>query len=288
MRKLWINIIWLVVVIVVGFIVYALASSAPTSQVAEPPDLDKVPTRVYGRVEPEGGEVFVSAPVSRRVVSIEVSEGDVVSQGEVLVMLEQSVEAAAARAADARVRAATTAFELSRETRERNRVLFEKNGLSDYEFRQLRLQAELDSLNLAAARQEAQQARAQLGLLTLRAPVAGKVYKLDLRQGQTLTAGDNTSIILGAVGYQVRLYVEAFWLNRVPVGTELTVYEAETHEQVAVGRVLRRAPYVGTREIRTEDTRARLDAEFQEVILELVEADADLPLGLYVLAELEE
>ncbi|MBN2538320.1 hypothetical protein JXB37_08610, partial [candidate division WOR-3 bacterium] len=191
------TVIWVVVAVAVVFIVFALSRSALRPQSAEPVTTDSVPARVYGRLEPLGGEVFVSPPLSREVVGIVAEQGDSVRPGDALVVLEQSVEAAAARAAEARVLAARAAFELSRDTRERNRVLAEKRGISDYEFRQFKLKAEFDSLSLAAARQDAELARAQLGLLTLRAPVAGIVYKLDLRLGQTLVAGDNTSVILG-------------------------------------------------------------------------------------------
>lgn len=279
------TILWVVIGAAVVFIVFALSQAAPRPKPAEPVAPDSVPARVYGRLEPLGGEVFVSAPLSREVTAIRAQEGDRVSAGDALVVLEQSVEAAALRAAEARVRAAATAFELSRDARERNRSLFEQRGISDYEYRQFRLKAEFDSLNLAAARQDAELARAQLALLTLRAPVEGIVYKLDLRLGQTLVAGDNTSIILGASGYQARLYVESFWLDRVREGTRLRLRDAESLAELGSATVVRRAPYLGTRQVRTEDNRVRLDVEVQEVIAELDDGTRELPIGLYVLAE---
>jgi membrane fusion protein (multidrug efflux system) len=282
------TVIWVVVAAVVVFIVFALSRSAPRPQSAEPVAPDSVPARVYGRLEPLGGEVFVSAPLSREVTAIRAQQGDRVNAGDVVVRLEQSVENAAAQAAEAQVRAAGTAFELSRDARERNRVLFDKQGISDYEFRQFRLQAELDSLNLVAAQRRAEQAQAALELLTLRAPVDGLVYKLDLRLGQTLLAGDNTSIILGRPGYQARLYVESFWLGRVEEGTSLVLRDAESLDEIGRATVVRKAPYLGTRQVRTEDNRVRLDVEVQEVIAELDEPGGDLPIGLYVLAELGE
>ncbi|MBN2537736.1 HlyD family secretion protein, partial [candidate division WOR-3 bacterium] len=118
-------------------------------------------------------------------------------------------------------------------------------------------------------------------------PVAGIVYKLDLRLGQTLVAGDNTSVILGRPGYQVRLYVESFWLDRVREGTRFRLRDAESLEEIGTATVVRRAPYLGTRQVRTEDNRVRLDVEVQEVIAELAGATRELPIGLYVLAELE-
>lgn len=282
------TILWVVVAVVALFIVFALFRSRPTRAVGEPPELGSVPTRVYGRIEPAGGEVFVAPPVTRNVVELPAAEGDTVIRGRVLCVLESSVEQAALRAAEARVEVARRAWELSRDTRERNAPLSADKRISEYEYNQVRLKAEFDSVNLVAARREVELAAAQLEQLTLRAPTDGIVYKLDVRLGQTLVAGDNKSIVLGASGLWARLYVEAFWTDRVQVGTHLRLYDAETHEDFASGTVVRKAPYLGTREIRTEDTRARLDAEFQEVIVEIDELKRQVPVGLYVLAELEE
>ncbi|UCG41849.1 MAG: hypothetical protein JSU73_08140 [candidate division WOR-3 bacterium] len=282
------TILWVVVIVVMLFVVFALFSARPTQAVAEPPELGDVPTRVYGRIEPAGGEVFVAPPVTRNVVELPAAEGDTVDRGRVLCVLESSVEQAALRAAEARVEVARRAWELSRDTRERNAPLSADKRISEYEYNQVRLKAEFDSVNLVAARREVELAAAQLEQLTLRAPTDGIVYKLDVRLGQTLVVGDNKNIILGASGLWARLYVEAFWTDRVQVGTQLRLYDAETHEDFASGTVIRKAPYLGTREIRTEDTRARLDAEFQEVIVEIDELKRQVPVGLYVLAELEE
>jgi len=282
------TILWVVVIIVVLFILFALFRSRPTEAVAEPPELEDVPTRVYGRIEPAGGEVYIAPPVTRNVVELVAGEGDTVVKGQVLCVLENGVEQAALRAAEARVEAARRAWELSRDTRERSFPLSSDKRISEYEYNQARLKAEFDSVNLVAARRDVELAAAQLAQLTLRAPAGGIVYKLDVRLGQTLVAGDNKSIILGAPGFWARLYVEAFWTDRVQVGARLKLYDAETHEDFASGTVIRKAPYLGTREIRTEDTRIRLDTEFQEVIVEVEELQHLVPIGLYVLAELEQ
>jgi multidrug efflux pump subunit AcrA (membrane-fusion protein) len=282
------TILWVVVAVVVLFIVFALFRSRPTQATGAPPELAGVPTRVYGRIEPAGGDVFVAPPLTRSVVELPAAEGDTVTRGRELCVLESSVEQAALRAAEARVEAARRAWDLSRDTRERSFPLSADKRISEYEYNQLRLKAEFDSVNLVAARRDVELAAAQLAQLTLRAPTDGIVYKLDVRLGQTLLAGDNKSIILGAPGLWARLYVEAFWTDRVKVGTRMKLLDAETHEDFASGTVIRKAPYLGTREIRTEDTRARLDAEFQEVIVEIDRLGRAVPIGLYVLAELEE
>ncbi|MFO7638994.1 MAG: HlyD family efflux transporter periplasmic adaptor subunit, partial [bacterium] len=260
------TILWVAVGLAVVFIVFALVNSSPRPAAAEPVDAAGTPARVYGRVEPAGGEVFVSPPLTREVVAVRVREGDGVEVGQALCVLENSVESAALAAAEARAAAAERAWALSRDGYERTFGLQAAGGSSDFELTQLRLRQELDSVNLVAARREAGSARARLDQLTLRAPVPGRVYKFDVRLGQSLAAGDNTSIILGAEGRQVRLYVESYWLDRVAVGSRFRLRDAESLEEVGRATVTHRAPYLGTRRIRTEDNRVRLDVEVQEVI----------------------
>jgi hypothetical protein len=112
------------------------------------------------------------------------------------------------------------------------------------------------------------------------------VYKCDVRLGETLSAGDNTRIILGSPDLWVRLFVEAYWKDRVTVGSEFSIYNSETDEQIGVGTVIFKAPYMGRRNFRTEDSQERFDTKFQEVVLELVSSKEDVPIGLSVIAEL--
>lgn len=281
-------ILWAVIAAAVVFIVYALTRAAPKPRPAEPVEPATSPARVYGRVEPLGGEVFVAPPLTREVAALLVAEGDRVFDGQTLCVLESRVESAALAAAEARVAAQERAWQLSRDSYKRGLGTHAAKGVSDYELNQLRLRQELDSVTLVAARREAEGQKARLEQLTLRAPVTGRVYKLDVRLGQTLQAGDNTSIILGADCWQVRLYVESYWANRVKPGAKFRLRDAETLADIGFATVVRKAPYLGTRQVRTEDNRVRLDVDVQEVIAELDRPGQELPLGLYVLAELTE
>jgi len=148
------------------------------------------------------------------------------------------------------------------------------------------LQVELEQSNITVALKEAALVRSRIEQLELKSPIDGKVYKCDVRLGETLSAGDNTRIILGSPDLWVRLFVEAYWKDRVTVGAEFTVYNSETDEQIGVGTVIFKAPYMGRRNFRTEDSQERFDTKFQEVVLELISSKEDVPIGLSVIAEL--
>ena len=275
---------WIVAAAVVCFVVFAVLRSAPRKSAPVPPKLADAPARIYGTVEPLGGPVYVAAQVPRSIARIAVREGDTVRAGQPLVVLESSVEQAQVHAALDRAAAAAKAAALSRETFVRAAGLYATSGISEQDYRQALLKAGLDSANAAAAEADAALARAQLEQLTLRSPVDGLVYKLDVRLGQTLAAGDDSKIIVGATGQQVRMFVESFWLDRVRVGDEYRVRDSETNRDLGAGRIISLSPYVGGRTVRTEDTRERFDAEYQIAVLEL--DTAGLPLGLNVVAEI--
>ncbi|MBM3322835.1 hypothetical protein FJY69_05100, partial [candidate division WOR-3 bacterium] len=85
---------WLAVVLVVFFVVFALIRSTPRKNSPLAPDVSLAPARVYGTIEPLGGAVYLSAPVSRSIVRISSREGDTVRAGQVLLQPDNAVEAA--------------------------------------------------------------------------------------------------------------------------------------------------------------------------------------------------
>ncbi len=283
-KKIRSALVWIVVIVVVFFVGFAVKRSAPVNAAPVPPKLADAPARVYGVVEPLGGAVYVSAQVPRSVARIAVREGDTVKAGQPLVVLESSVEEAQVRAALDRATAAEKAYAISREAYGRAAGLYATRGISEQEFRQALLKAGLDSANFGAAQADAELARAQLEQLTLKSPVAGIVYKLDLRLGQTLAAGDDSKITLGSPRQQARMFVESFWLGRLKVGDSYRVVDSETGRELGTGRVASLSPYVGGRTVRTDDANERFDAEYQVVVMEL--ETAGLPLGLNVVAEI--
>ena len=270
------------------FMVRAFVRSSPPMKVAEPPVLNESPARVYGAIEPAGREVFVSPPQTKEVVQIFVKEGDRVKEGQTICVLDSEVELAQLQAAEARIEAAKQVLAITQDDMKRKKDLYAKKVDSEFNYTQARLQVELEQINITVALKEAALARSRIEQLELKSPIDGKVYKCDVRLGETLSAGDNTRIILGSPDLWVRLFVEAYWKDRVTVGSEFSIYNSETDEQIGVGTVIFKAPYMGRRNFRTEDSQERFDTKFQEVVLEFVSSKEDVPIGLSVIAELKQ
>jgi len=273
-----------VVIAVLWFIGMTLKRAAPTKAVAVTPAVPATPTRVYGQVEPAGGEVPILPPLTRQVAATYVREGDSVVKGQRLCLLEGSVENAELNSALGRAEVAQRALALSRDVLLRNQGLHAGNNVSEFEFTQSKLKYELDSATLGTAGKEVEAQRARANQLLLTAPRAGKVYKFDVRTGQTLTTVETPRIIIGSAQPQVRLFVEAFWMSRVKPGARYRVYDAETDEQIGTGTVTEVVPYMDRRVFRTEGVQERFDTKFRQVILPLVTDRQDIPLGLYVAA----
>jgi RND family efflux transporter MFP subunit len=282
---------WVIGLIIVGalinFMFTSFVKSSKPPQVAKPPVLPETPARVYGKIEPAGREVYVSPPMTKRVVAIYVKEGDMVKKGQALCSLESEVETAQVNLTLSKIESAKKTLEITQDDFKRKKNLYVQKTDSEFSYTQSRLKSELDANSIAVAEREAQLAKAQLEELQLKSPVDGMVYKFDVRLGETLAAGDNTRIILGAQDLWVRLFVESYWLDRVKPGSQYKVYNSETNKLIGSGKVVFALPYVGRRDFRTEDSQERFDTKFQEVVLALDDKQGEAPIGLSVMAVLE-
>jgi len=282
---------WVIGLIVVGalinFMFTSFIKSSKPPQVAKPPVLPETPARVYGKIEPAGREVYVSPPMTKRVIAIYVKEGDMVKKGQALCSLESEVETAQVNLTLSKIESARKTLEITQDDFKRKKNLYVQKTDSEFSYTQSRLKSELDANSIAVAEREAQLAKAQLEELQLKSPIDGMVYKFDVRLGETLAAGDNTRIILGAKDLWVRLFVESYWLDRVKPGAQYKVYNSETSKLIGPGKILFALPYVGRRDFRTEDSQERFDTKFQEVVLALDDKQGEAPIGLSVMAVLE-
>jgi hypothetical protein len=72
-----------------------------------------------------------------------------------------------------------------------------------------------------------------------------------------------------------------------PPDSVYTLYDSETRRKIGTEKFLKKTPYMGRRDFRTEDLQERFDTKFQEVILEVEPvAGETLPIGITVMAEL--
>ena len=287
MKRIITTVVFLAILIAGSvFIVRTITRSSAAPQVAPPLDLGRAPARVYGQLEPAGREVFVASPVTRRVIRVHVQEGSLVKRGQIMLSLENEVEKAEIQVALAKVESIRRELAIGQDILKRRENLYAKEADTQYAYMQAKLQVDLLLSNLALAEEEADLAKVRLRQLELLSPVDGKIYKFDVRLGESLTADDASKIVLGSPDLWVRLSVEAFWMDRVRIGDRYQVFDSETNAPIGQGEVIAMAPYLGRRNFRTEDDQERFDTKYLDVVLRLEEAGVDLPLGLSVVAVL--
>lgn len=280
---LWLLLL-LVVIVGINYVRISLRKAARPPEPAKTPALADSPARLYGLVEPLGREVFVGPIAPRRVVEVAVAEGEPIRKGDVLIRLESDLEEQAVRIAEARLEEAVRRLAITQDDLRRKIALARDRAVPESEAARLELQVKLEEQQIETARAELALRRTELEKLTLRAPMDGRVYKLDVRMGEQLTPQDYERIVIGQAQQQVRLFVETFWMDGVRVGQRYRVHDSETLRDLGEGEVIEISPYVGARGFRTEDRLERLDTKYAQAVLRLNTTNA-LPLGLQVLCE---
>jgi HlyD family secretion protein len=172
-----------------------------TEQVARR-DLVSIVT-ASGKIEPVR-KVDISADISGRVVQVLVQEGQMVERGAVLIRIDPSAFAANVRRAEASVSQAR-----AREAQARSQLLQARTAaeraeqlssgdqlISRAELDQARTQAQVAEGELQAARFGVSQAQAalseardQASKTTISAPMAGRVTRLNIEEGETAVVG---------------------------------------------------------------------------------------------------
>lgn len=284
-RRMILPLVVLVAVVAAGsYIRLSLQRAAAPLLPAQPASLADAPLRVYGLVEPLEREVFVGPLQARRVIEVAAKEGDPVAAGAVLCRLDDDLERQAVAVAQSRLEEAVRRLDLTRDHLRRKRELAAQKVIPESELSSIELQAKFEEQQVATARAELALREEEREKLTLRSPVTGIVYKLDVRLGEHLTPQDYQRITVGRPEKQVRLFVETFWLGRIALGDRFVVRETETLREVGTGVVTAISPHVGARDFRTDDRLERLDTKYSQIILRL-NAPASVPINLLVLCE---
>jgi membrane fusion protein (multidrug efflux system) len=204
-------------------------------------------------------EVEVYSEAARRVVELLVEEGDRVSEGQVLVRLQDDEQ---------RNSLAKIESQLERARREhlRQRKLFEQEMISEQAF----LQAGYDLEQLELQRNDADR---ELGYATVRAPIGGVVTQRLVNVGDTVQRGQKLFDLVDPASLVARVFVPERELSRLRTGREARIFSEVLGDQPRAARIQRIAPIVdaqsGTVKVTVEvpEHRALVPGMFLEVEL---------------------
>src|SRR5712691_9348969 len=139
--------------------------------------------------------VEVRSRVAGAVDAVHFREGALVGQGDLLITIDPAPYAAEVERADAQVAAAEARVALTKSELDRGRQLWDSRTVSQRDLDQ-RLNAQREAeASLRAAQAALQTARLNLSYTEVRAPVAGRVGKLEITVGNLVPAGPGAPVL---------------------------------------------------------------------------------------------
>jgi multidrug efflux system membrane fusion protein len=139
--------------------------------------------------------VEVRSRVAGAVQSVHFIEGALVKRGDLLVRIDPDPYAAAVERAQAQVVAAQARLEYTRSEHERAKRLWDAAAIAQRELDERANAAREADANLRAAQAALQSARLDLAYTEVRAPVSGRVGKLEITVGNLVAAGPGAPVL---------------------------------------------------------------------------------------------
>jgi HlyD family secretion protein len=211
-----------------------------------------------GQIQPRT-KVNVSADVTGKIVRLAVKEGDMVKKGQFLLQIDPeqptaALQRAEAALASARAQAAQAKANLIQAQRnyERSQQIKQQspNLVSDEQLEQLRTQWEVNQALAEAATYSVEQAQASvrdarqaLNRTTIVAPMAGKVTRLNVEEGETAIMGTlnkdaATLLTISDMSIlETKVKVDETDVARISVGDSAVIQIDAFPDTVFVGRV---------------------------------------------------
>jgi len=198
------------------------------------------PTGLFASGAVEAQEYQVASVIAGRVTKVAVSEGDVVKQGQTLVILDQSALKLQVHQAEQGVNAARAALSNAK-----------KDGThADVSAARARLNQARASVDLA---------KVQLGYATVAAPHSGVVVTVTTNAGQNASPGKTLLTLSDPSSLFVRVFVPETQIGSVKIGQQVTVTPDSRGEPYAgtVSFVASEAEFTPNN-VETKDQRTKL------------------------------
>jgi HlyD family secretion protein len=245
-----------------------------------------------GQVRPQT-KVDVSSDVSGKITRLSVKEGQMVSKGQFLLQIDpQQVEAQVTRAEAAMAAAQAQAAQSkanqiqSQRALERMAALKKANAqlVSDEQMEQLRTSVDVNaamaesSLHLVEqARAALKEARTALGKTTIFAPMAGRVTRLVIEQGETAVPGTfnkDAATLLTISDMSVletKVKVDETDVARISIGDSAVIQIDAFPDTTFIGRVTK----ISNSSVKTAAAQSADQAVDYEVTIQLVNAPVE-------------
>jgi len=179
-----------------------------------------------------------------QVVAIRVDEGDWVRAGQVLAIIDRSVQSQQAMAQAAQVEVARADAELAQSNLDRALSLVERGFISTADVDRLTATRDAASARVRVAEAQLSELRARNARLNIVAPAGGLVLKRNVELGQVVTGGAGTLFLLAKGGeMELDALVGESELSRLSVGVSSEVSPVGS-DKTFMGRIWQLSPTI--------------------------------------------
>jgi RND family efflux transporter MFP subunit len=179
-----------------------------------------------------------------RVVAVPVDAGDWVREGQVLAVIDRSVQTQQSRSAAAQISVAQADADLAQADLDRALQLVDRGFVSQAEVDRLRATRDAARARVAVARAQAAERSARNAQLNIVAPAAGLVLSRDVEPGQTVGAGSPPAFTIARGGeMELLARVSEDDLAQLSVGVPAEVRPVGTDTSLT-GQVWQLAPTI--------------------------------------------
>lgn len=224
---------------------------------------------VYGRVEAKD-TVPARARIGGLIVSLDVSEGDRVHQGQTIATVQDDKIAFQIDAADAQLRALAARLKTAETELGRGQTLVERGVVSTQRLDQLRTDVDVTRNDIAATDAERALLVQQQAEGAVLSPLDGRVLDVPVTRGGVVLAGETVASI-GGGGFYLRLAIPERYAASLEEGADIRV---TANELTSVGRLVKIYP-------RIENGRVLADVEVDDLDVDFVDARVlvEVPVG---------
>ncbi|WP_411291317.1 efflux RND transporter periplasmic adaptor subunit [Sphingorhabdus sp.] len=179
-----------------------------------------------------------------RVLQVYVDAGDWVSQGDVLVSVDRSVQAQQAAALEAQIGVARADLQLAQNELDRAAQLVERGFISKADVDRKTATRDATRARVNVANAQLAETRARNARLDVRAPVSGYVLERNVETGQTVSAGSGILFRIAKDGQlELQAKLSENDLAQVAVGVPASVTPVGT-DRVFTGNIWQIAPMI--------------------------------------------
>jgi RND family efflux transporter MFP subunit len=265
-------------------LVLAVCAAAPSqAQTGRPPSPVVTAKVTSGDMAPQSefiGTVFfteiadVASEVAGKVTDLRVTDGQRVSQGDVMVVLSSSLLDKQIRRARALAQHARAEYEFARLEHQRVETLFKSRSVAEGEFDSKRLTADGLLNKYEAAQAELAQLLEELDKKTIRAPFDGVVIDVPVSRGEWMSVGSTVAVVARDDHFDVVVNAPGEAYGVVKPGLPVNVRTAGVEMKGTVFAVIPRG------DVATRTFPVKIRVESNGTLAEGMEARVSLPRGV--------